>query len=83
MDMLLERKPLIRWKLRELMARKRVSIRKLAELTGMHRNSINHLRDFDVLPQVGAETLEKLCRALQCTPSDLIEYIPEPEENKI
>jgi len=77
MDTLLERKTLIRWKLRELMARKRLSIRKLAEITGMHRNSINHLRDFDVLPQIGAETLEKLCRALDCEPNDLIEYIKE------
>jgi putative transcriptional regulator len=43
----------------------------------MHRNSIASLRNQDTLPEIGGETLEKLCRALECTPFDLIEYIPE------
>jgi len=46
-------------------------------MTGLHRNSIQHLRNFDELPGCGADTLEKLCVALDCTPFDLIEYIPE------
>ncbi len=74
---LLKEKALIRWRLREVMARQRMSIRNLAEVTGMHRNSIASLRNQDTLPEIGGETLEKLCRALDCTPFDLIEYIPE------
>ncbi|HEY9874478.1 MAG TPA: helix-turn-helix transcriptional regulator [Candidatus Obscuribacterales bacterium] len=68
---------MIRWKLRELMARHRLTVRGLAAMTGLHRNSIQHLRNFDELPGCGADTLEKLCVALDCTPFDLIEYIPE------
>ena len=71
---------LIRWKLRELMARERMSIRKLSELTGLHKNTIALLRQQDTLPGMAEGTMEKLCRALNCTPYDLIEYIPEPEE---
>jgi putative transcriptional regulator len=78
---LTKEKKLIRWRLREIMARHRVSIRKLAELTGMHRNSIGKLRNHDILPEIGGETMEKLCRALNCTPYDLIEYIPEENDH--
>lgn len=75
-------KTLIYWRLRELMARQKMTNRKLAQLTGMHENSISHLKKQDTLPEIGGETLEKLCRALMCTPSDLIEYIPEESDRR-
>jgi len=78
---LVKERTLIRWRLRELMARERVSIRTLAEVTGMHRNSIAKLRNQDILPGIGGETMEKLCRALNCTPFDLLEYIPEVDND--
>ncbi|MGV0024035.1 helix-turn-helix domain-containing protein [Phormidesmis priestleyi] len=31
-------------------------------------------------PKIGGTTLAKLCDALKCTPSDLIEYTPDQEE---
>lgn len=70
-------KTLIYWRLRELMARHKMTNRKMAQLTGMHENSISHLKKQDTLPEIGGETLEKLCHALNCTPGDLIEYLPE------
>lgn len=73
-------KTLIYWRLREIMARRKMTNRKMAQLTGMHENSISHLKKQDTLPEIGGETLEKLCRALNCTPSDLIEYIPEESD---
>lgn len=71
-------KHLIRWKLREIMARERFTIRKLALVTGLHKNTIAGLRNYDTLPGLGEGTMEKLCRALNCSPFDLIEYIPDP-----
>ncbi|MBD2483520.1 helix-turn-helix transcriptional regulator [Planktothrix sp. FACHB-1365] len=68
---------LIRWKLREVMARQRVSIRQLAELTGLHRNTVAQLRGADTLPGLSQGTLEALCKALGCTPFELIEYDPD------
>ena len=31
------------------------------------------------LRNIGLDTLDRLCRALQCSPGDLFEYIPEKE----
>ena len=36
-------------------------------------NSIAKLRSQDILPEIGGETLERLCIALKCTPGDLIQ----------
>ena len=63
--------------MREVMARQRVSIRQLAELTGLHRNTVAQLRSVDTLPGLSQGTLEALCKALGCTPFELIEYDPD------
>jgi len=74
-------KTLIYWRLREMMARRRMTNRRLAALTGMHENSISHIKNFDTLPEIGGQTLEKLCVALDCTPADLIQYEKEDDRN--
>ncbi len=73
---------MLRWRLREVMARDRVTNRELAERLGVHETSVSRLKTSDTMPRIDGEQLEKLCRALKCTPSDLLEYIPEPEERK-
>ncbi|WP_242020715.1 helix-turn-helix domain-containing protein [Microcoleus sp. FACHB-1515] len=67
----------IRWRLREIMARQRMSNKRLAELVGVHPNAISRLKNQDTLPQIGGEMLDALCHHLDCTPNDLIEYTPE------
>lgn len=64
------------------MARKRVTNRKLAECLGVHETSVSRLKTSDTMPRIDGEQLEKLCRALNCTPADLLEYTPEPEEGE-
>jgi len=59
------------------MARQRISNKRLAELMGVHPNAISRLKNQDTLPQIGGETLDALCKFLDCTPNDLIEYIAE------
>jgi len=58
------------------MARQRMSNKRLAELMGVHPNTISNLKNQDTLPHIG-ETLDALCKILACTPNDLIEYIAE------
>lgn len=64
---------LIRWKLNTVMADRRMTNIRLAEIIGMNPISVSRLRTQDTLPKIGGETLEKLCRALDCKPADLIE----------
>jgi len=61
------------------MARQRISNKRLAELMGVHPNAISRLKNQDTLPQIGGETLDTLCKFLDCTPNDLIEYIAESD----
>lgn len=64
------------------MADRKITNQALAKLVGMHPVSISKLKNTDELPEIGGETLAKLCNALNCTPSDLIEYIPDLEDSK-
>lgn len=68
---------MIKWKLNEVMAKKRISNRKLAQLIQVHENSVYRLRKTDIMPRLTAEKLNNLCQALDCTTADLIDYIPD------
>lgn len=65
---------MIRWKLRALMADKRISNKALSVAIGCHENTISNWRQSDELPKIGGSTLTKLCTALSCEPWDLIEW---------
>ncbi|MGA7953303.1 MAG: helix-turn-helix transcriptional regulator [Gloeobacterales cyanobacterium] len=70
---------LIKWRLNELMARKRMTNAKLAALINKHPKSVSRLRSTDEMPRTDGKELDNLCKALECTPSDLIEYTPANE----
>ena len=64
---------MIRICLAETLAKKRLSIVELSDRTGIS------VRDLEVLRDQGAmalrlKTLDCLCRALSCTPGDLLSY---------
>ncbi|WP_443748870.1 helix-turn-helix domain-containing protein [Asticcacaulis solisilvae] len=70
---------MIRIRLADMLARKRLSIVELSDRTGIT------VRDLEVLRDQGAmalrlRTLDCLCRALSCTPGDILEY-SEDEPN--
>lgn len=75
-------KPLIYWRLREIMARRKMTNRQLAALTGMHVNTISRIKNLETLIDVRGETLEKLCRALHCTPGDLLQYVEDDHRDQ-
>ncbi|HEY9800465.1 MAG TPA: helix-turn-helix transcriptional regulator [Leptolyngbyaceae cyanobacterium] len=73
----------IRWKLNEVMARKRVRNKDLAEALGITENSVYRLRKVDEMPRLTPERLNGICRALDCQPGELLEYVPNTDDDKL
>lgn len=74
--------PVIRWKLRVVMADRKMTAKKLSELMGVHRVTISGWANSDAIPNFGDAnaTLDKLCNILECTPGDLIVYTPDDKK---
>ncbi|WP_083636646.1 helix-turn-helix domain-containing protein [Leptolyngbya sp. 'hensonii'] len=67
----------IRWMLASVMLEKDIKTGDLAERTGLHPNTVSKLKSHREMPaRLDRETLEKLCVALDCTPGDLLRYVP-------
>ena len=60
------------------MAKKRMNIAKLAEKSGLARSTISMLYN-DKAARIDYATLDKLCRALDCSVGDLLLYMPDTE----
>jgi DNA-binding Xre family transcriptional regulator len=58
------RRTVIKWALREWMARHRIKSRDLALELGMHPNSVTRLKNADKLPRMDSDSLDNLCKAL-------------------
>ena len=77
----------VRWKLRVVMAERKITNKALAELMGRNPVSIAKLKSVDEMPGIGGETLAKLCEGIAmlsnrpCLPTDLIEYVPDEDNN--
>ncbi len=74
---------LIRWRLKEVMARYDIRAGDLAKAMGVSHNSIANLRKAKTMPRLDGESLNRLCNALnylgqdlegEITPIDLISY---------
>ena len=74
---------MIRWKLNEVMARKRVRNKDLAEALGITENSVYRLRKVDEMPRLMPERLNGICKALNCQPGDLLVYEPDDDDGKV
>jgi len=70
---------MIKVHLSRIMGEKRLKIADVARMTGLHRNAIARLYNEET-GGIQWNTLERLCKALDCTVADLIEYIPDPDE---
>jgi putative transcriptional regulator len=67
---------MIKNNLSKLMGEKRMKISEVQELTGLHYNTIRRIY-YDEHDNIHYKTLDKLCWALNCTTSDILEYIPD------
>jgi len=63
-----------------LLLDERMKLKDLAEATGLAVNNLSILKT-NKARAIRFSTLNSLCKALNCTPGDLIEYIPDAEEN--
>ena len=63
-----------------LLLDERMKLKDLAEATGLAVNNLSILKT-NKARAIRFSTLNSLCKALNCTPGDLIEYIPDENEN--
>lgn len=79
---------LIKWRLREVMARYRIKGIDLAKEMGISTNAVSNLRNSDTMPRLDGDALNNLCNALnklalglgeEITPSTLIDYSRDGE----
>jgi putative transcriptional regulator len=61
-----------------MMARRKISLKDLAERIGMSMTNLSLLKTGKVRG-VRYQTMEALCRELDCQPGDLFEYVPDVE----
>jgi putative transcriptional regulator len=58
---------------------RRMKLKDLAEATGLAVNNLSILKT-NKARAIRFSTLNSLCKALNCTPADLIEYVPDDRE---
>lgn len=58
------------------MGQRRINIQTLHKETGLNRNTISNLYH-DKAKRIDFDTIDKICKALNCTACDLIEYVPD------
>ena len=63
-----------------LLLDERMKLKDLAEATGLAVNNLSILKT-NKARAIRFSTLNSLCKALNCTPGDLIEYIPDENES--
>lgn len=65
---------MLRWELREIMERQKLSVQELAAQVQVHESRINRLKSSYTIPSIDEKLLEKICTALDCTTFDLLGY---------
>lgn len=60
---------------------RRMKLKELARTTGIAVNNLSVLKT-NKARAVRFSTLNKLCEALDCTPGDLLEYVPDNQEKQ-
>ena len=74
----MEKHGTIRIKLKEMLEETGLSKNKLSHRAEMERTQINHYCN-NTITRLDTDVLARLCHTLNCSISDLLEYIP-PEE---
>lgn len=71
---------MIKVNLSRLLGEKRMKISELAKETGLHRNGLSRLYNEET-DGIKFDTLEKVCKALNCDISDLIEIVDNKKDD--
>lgn len=62
-----------------MLAKRKVSVTELSERLGITMANVSILKNGKA-KAVKLETLNKICRILDCQPGDILEYVPDGEE---
>ena len=72
---------MIRIKLSEILGKKKMTRKKLSELTGIRANTVCDLYN-EKVKKLDIEALNRICTVLNCDVSDLIVFESEKEEKE-
>ena len=61
-----------------MLAKRKMSVTELSEKVGITMANISILKNGKA-KAVKLSTLDSICKALQCQPGDILEYVPEEE----
>ena len=67
-------------RLDRVMADRKISLNKLAELVGISNVNLSNIKTGKI-SAVRFSTLNGICKALDCQPGDILEYIEDAEED--
>ena len=62
-----------------MMARRKISAGELAQRIGITPANLSILKN-QKAKAIRFSTLDEICRALNCQPGDILEFVPDPEE---
>lgn len=62
-----------------MLAKRKMSVTELSEKVGITMANISILKNGKA-KAIKLDTLNKICKALNCQPGDILEYIPEENE---
>ena len=71
---------MIKIHLSKLLGERKMTQKELADITGIRPNTIS-LYYNETIQRINVNDLDKICKALNCRIQELIEYIPDNEEN--
>lgn len=72
---------MIRIKLSEVLGRKKMTRKKLSELTGVRPNTIGDLYN-EKVRKIDIDILDRICTVLECDIEDILEYQSNNEVNQ-
>lgn len=64
-----------------MLAKRKMSVTELSERVGITMANISILKNGKA-KAIKLSTLDSICRALECQPGDLLEYVPDGDEQR-
>ena len=65
-----------------MMAKRKMSLNELSDKVGITLANLSILKN-NHAKALRLSTLDALCRALDCQPADILEYVPDAQEEKV
>ncbi|MBS9432507.1 helix-turn-helix domain-containing protein [Photorhabdus hainanensis] len=64
-----------------ILAKRKVKSKELAAVIGITEQNLSLLKNGKI-KGIRIETLERICKHLQCQPGDILEYVEDGEDNR-